>query len=69
MLAIRAQDENHVEKTDDWPTSVLTGHPLTCHILARGKIQGRMGAWSHPGGQYPYFPSEMRTSWDTTACQ
>lgn len=69
IVTIRAQDKTHVEKTDDWPTSAFTGHHLTCCILARGKIQGRMGAWSDPGGQYPRFPSEMRMSQATTACQ
>lgn len=44
MLTIRAQDQTPVEKTNDWPTSALIGHYLTCCILARGKIQGRMGA-------------------------
>lgn len=69
MLTIRAQDQTQVEKADGWPTSVLTGHHLTCCILARSKTQGRMVAWSDTGGQYPYFPPEMKTSWATTACQ
>lgn len=56
MLTIRPQDQTRV-----WLAHLHThGHHLACCILARGKIQGRMGAWSDPGGQYPHFPSEMR---------
>lgn len=44
LLAIYiAQDQSHVEKTDDWPTSALMGYHLTFCNLARDNIQGRMG--------------------------